>query len=103
MNINSKEVKFKSSNFRYPDNAKKIDDNQLSGLQRVVKLKFIIDGKEIIEHYKNFKLFQSAMTHHDFELVLAHDALKETQNHNLEEAQQFLGKKSPYLSATKIH
>ena len=50
----------------------------------------VIDG-QIIKHYKHFKLSQSARGHHRFELTLAHDALGERQNHQLEQSHKFLG------------
>ncbi len=58
----------------------------------MVKLDIVIDGKPI-SHFKHFRLQQSARTHHYFELTLAHDSLDKTQNHNLEQAKQFFGKK----------
>ena len=78
------------SQFNHPDNAQKIIKNQILGLQRVVKLSFIIDGKEIVDNFKSFKLSQSATNHHQFELVLDFDVLSNPQNHNLEDAQKFL-------------
>ncbi|AKK73017.1 Vgr family protein [Chryseobacterium gallinarum] len=73
-------------------NADKIAENHIAGIQRVVKLDIVIEGK-IIKHFKHFRLQQSIRTHHNFELTLAHDSLGDTQDHNLEEAQQFLGKR----------
>jgi type VI secretion system secreted protein VgrG len=58
----------------------------------VVKLDIVIEGK-IIKHFKHFRLLQSVKKHHEFELTLAHDTLDGVQNHDLEEAQQFLGKR----------
>ncbi|MDR6544297.1 uncharacterized protein involved in type VI secretion and phage assembly [Chryseobacterium rhizosphaerae] len=73
-------------------NAEKISENHISGINRVVKLDIVIDGKPI-SHFKHFRLQQSARTHHYFELTLAHDSLGKTQNHNLEQAKQFFGKR----------
>nr|WP_315032611.1 phage baseplate assembly protein V [uncultured Chryseobacterium sp.] len=73
-------------------NAEKIAENHIAGLQRVVKMDVVIEGK-IIKHFKHFRLQQSIRKHHDFELTLAHDTLGDGQDHNLEEAQQFLGKR----------
>ncbi|WP_185117547.1 phage baseplate assembly protein V [Chryseobacterium sp. PMSZPI] len=73
-------------------NAEKISENHISGINRVVKLDIVIDGKPI-SHFKHFHLQQSAKTHHYFELTLAHDSLGEAQNHNLEQAKQFFGKR----------
>ncbi|KFF25433.1 type VI secretion system Vgr family protein [Chryseobacterium vrystaatense] len=83
---------FKPNYYKAPDNADKISGNHLPGINRVVKLDIIIEGKTI-KHFKHFCLQQSARRHHHFELTLAHDSLGETQNHNLEEARQFLGKR----------
>ncbi|QIY91038.1 phage baseplate assembly protein V [Chryseobacterium gallinarum] len=73
-------------------NAEKISENHIAGINRVVKLDIVIDGK-LISHFKHFRLQQSAKTHHYFELTLAHDSLGKTQNHNLELAKQFFGKR----------
>ncbi|GEJ45822.1 MULTISPECIES: type VI secretion system Vgr family protein [unclassified Chryseobacterium] len=73
-------------------NSEKVSDNHISGINRVVKLDIVVEGKTI-NHFKHFRLQQSARKHHDFELVLAHDSLGEVQNHNLEQAQKFLGKR----------
>lgn len=73
-------------------NSQKISENHIVGINRVVKLDIVVEGKSI-SHFKHFRLQQSARTHHYFELTLAHDSLGEVQNHNLEEAQQFLGKR----------
>ncbi|MBP2618988.1 type VI secretion system Vgr family protein [Chryseobacterium jejuense] len=73
-------------------NSEKISENHIAGINRVVKLDIVVEGKSI-SHFKHFRLQQSARTHHYFELTLAHDSLGEIQNHNLEEAQQFLGKR----------
>jgi uncharacterized protein involved in type VI secretion and phage assembly len=73
-------------------NAGSIPKSELLGINRVVKLEIIIEGK-IIKHFKHFKLTQSAVKHHEFNLMLAHDALGGAENHNLEQAQNFLGKR----------
>jgi uncharacterized protein involved in type VI secretion and phage assembly len=73
-------------------NSDKISENHIPGINRVVKLDIVIEGK-IIKHFKHFRLQQSVKKHHDFELTLAHDTLDGRQNHDLEEAQQFLGKR----------
>ncbi|MCJ7934551.1 MAG: phage baseplate assembly protein V [Chryseobacterium sp.] len=73
-------------------NADKIAENHIAGVQRVVKLDVVIEGK-IIRHFKHFRLQQSIRKHHNFELTLAHDTLGDDQDHNLENAQQFLGKR----------
>ncbi|MBD3903775.1 type VI secretion system Vgr family protein [Chryseobacterium muglaense] len=73
-------------------NSEKISETHIAGINRVVKLDIVVNGKSI-SHFKHFRLQQSAKTHHSFELILAHDSLGEIQNHNLEQAQQFLGKR----------
>jgi len=73
-------------------NATAIPTSQILGINRVVKLEIIIEGK-IIQHFKHFTLNQSALKHHNFSLILAHDTLGNAENHNLEEAQNFLGKR----------
>ncbi|WP_407402920.1 type VI secretion system Vgr family protein [Chryseobacterium sp.] len=73
-------------------NAAAIVANQILGINRVVKLDVIVEGT-MIPHFKHFKLVQSAVKHHTFELTLAYDALGSAENHNLEEAQNFLGKR----------
>ncbi|CAA7386518.1 hypothetical protein [Chryseobacterium fistulae] len=73
-------------------NSEKISENHIAGINRVVKLDIVVEGKSI-SHFKHFRLQQSARKHHYFELILANDSLGEVQNHNLEEAQQFLGKR----------
>lgn len=73
-------------------NAKAIPESQIFGINRVVKLEIVIEGK-IVKHFKHFKLKQSTSRHHEFDLMLAHDTLGSSENHNLEEAQNFLGKR----------
>lgn len=73
-------------------NAKAIPENVIAGINRVVQLDIHVEGKQI-KYFKHFKLKQRASKHHKFELILAHDTLGEPENHNLEEAQNFLGKR----------
>ncbi|WP_160139793.1 type VI secretion system Vgr family protein [Chryseobacterium sp. c4a] len=73
-------------------NSEKISENHIPGINRVVKLDIVIEGK-MIKHFKHFRLQQSVKKHHNFELTLAHDTLDGVQNHDLEEAQRFLGKR----------
>ncbi|WP_160140098.1 type VI secretion system Vgr family protein [Chryseobacterium sp. c4a] len=73
-------------------NAEGISESAIAGINRVVKLEIFVEGKEI-KFFKNFRLTQSAVKHHQFDLVLAHDTLGNAENHNLEEAQSFLGKR----------
>ncbi|GEN71258.1 type VI secretion system Vgr family protein [Chryseobacterium lathyri] len=73
-------------------NAQAIPENAIAGINRVVKLDIHVEGKQI-KHFKHFRLKQKASNHHKFEMVLAHDALGDPENHNLENAQSFLGKR----------
>ena len=52
-------------------NSDKISENYISGINRVVKLDIVINGKSV-SHFKHFRLQQSVRKHHQFELVLAH-------------------------------
>ena len=83
---------FKPSRFTPDNNSGGIKENNISGINRLVKLSVVIEG-QIIKHYKRFKLKQSATKHHEFELELAYDALDERETHQLENANQFLGKR----------
>ena len=73
-------------------NAKAIPENVIAGINRVVNLDIHVEGKPI-KYFKHFKLKQRASKHHKFELILAHDTLGDHENHNLENAQKFLGKR----------
>ena len=76
-----------------PDNsAKSISESQVFGINRLVKLLVVIEGK-VISHYKHFKLSQHSGKHHRFELILAYDSLGNRENHNLESSNEFLGKR----------
>jgi len=76
-----------------PDNsANSISSSQIFGINRLVKLNIVIEGK-VISHYKHFTLSQNSSKHHEFELILAHDTLGNKENHNLESSQEFLGKR----------
>lgn len=79
-------------NYNPPNNAKGIKENHISGINRVVKLEIVIDGK-VVKSFKHFKLKQSAVRHHEFELILPYDALSEKQDYQLEDANKFLGKR----------
>ena len=73
-------------------NAEGIHENAIAGINRVVRLDIHVEGKPI-KYFKHFKLTQSATKHHEFDLILAHDTLGSAENHNLEKAQNFLGKR----------
>jgi len=78
--------------FRPAQNADGISENHHAGINRLVKLSLVIEGK-VIKYYKHFKLTQSSKRHHEFSVTLAHDALGDRQTHTLEEANKFLGKR----------
>ncbi|WP_288243824.1 phage baseplate assembly protein V [uncultured Chryseobacterium sp.] len=82
----------KSPSFRPSQNADGISENHHAGINRLVKLSIVIEGK-VIKYYKHFRLTQSTRKHHEFSLTLAHDALGDRQTHTLEEANKFLGKR----------
>ncbi|WP_082504563.1 MULTISPECIES: type VI secretion system Vgr family protein [unclassified Chryseobacterium] len=73
-------------------NAGSIATSQILGINRVVQLQVIVEGKTIA-HFKHFILKQSAVKHHQFSLTLAHDSLGNAENYQLSEAQNFLGKR----------
>ena len=76
-----------------PDNsAKSISASQIFGINRLVKLLVVIEGK-VISHYKHFNLSQNSGKHHRFELILAFDSLGNRENQNLESSNEFLGKR----------
>jgi len=81
-----------AASFRPMQNADGISENHHTGINRLVKLSLVIEGK-IIKYYKHFKLKQSTRRHHEFTLTLAHDTLGDRQTHSLEEANKFLGKR----------
>ncbi|MDE5436838.1 Vgr family protein [Elizabethkingia meningoseptica] len=89
-NSRPEEVLFSQPKFSPDNNADGIKGNHQAGINRLVKLSIVVEG-QIIKYYKHFKLKQSARGHHSFELTLAHDALGERQDHQLEKAYQFLG------------
>lgn len=78
--------------FRPAQNADGVSENHHIGINRLVKLSLVIEGK-IIKFYKHFKLKQSTRRHHEFTLTLAHDTLGDRQTHSLEDANKFLGKR----------
>ncbi|SHM50454.1 type VI secretion system Vgr family protein [Chryseobacterium polytrichastri] len=84
--------KLRKPSFTPDNNAKGISENQISGINRMVQLEVHADGKPV-KHFKHFKLTQSAVKHHEFEITLAYDSLENRQNQNLEEANKLLGKR----------
>ncbi len=73
-------------------NAGNIVKDQLFGINRVVKLGIVIEG-QTVKHFKHFRLIQSARKHHEFTVELSHDVMGNPENHHLEDAQNFLGKR----------
>ncbi|MBB6370822.1 type VI secretion system Vgr family protein [Chryseobacterium shigense] len=90
--MSSTPEKSKGTSFRPAQNADGVSENHHTGINRLVKLSLVIEGK-IIKFYKHFKLKQSTQRHHEFTLTLAHDSLGDRQTHSLEEANKFLGKR----------
>ncbi|KPH14369.1 type VI secretion system Vgr family protein [Chryseobacterium sp. ERMR1:04] len=84
--------KLRKASFTPDNNAKSISANHISGINRVVGIEVHADGKPI-KHFKHFKLTQSAIKHHEFEIILAHDSLENQQSQNLEDASKLLGKR----------
>ncbi len=84
--------KSRGASFRPVQNADGISESHHIGINRLVKLSLIIEGK-MIRYYKHFQLKQSAQRHHEFCVTLSHDALGDRQTHTLEEANKFLGKR----------
>ncbi len=80
------------ANFRPSENADGISESHHAGINRLVKLSLVIEGK-VIKYYKHFTLTQSTRRHHEFSVTLAHDTLGDRQTHTLEEANKFLGKR----------
>lgn len=80
--------------FQYkPDSsASAIKDNELSGINRVVKLKVVVDGR-VVKGFKHFSLQQHSTRHHRFEMILDHDILGGRESHLLESSNDFLGKR----------
>lgn len=83
--------KFRKPLFTPDNNAKGISENQIFGINRMVELEVLANGKPI-KHFKHFKLAQSAVKHHEFEIILAHDSLDHHQTHHLEDVNKLLGK-----------
>ncbi|WP_123905698.1 type VI secretion system Vgr family protein [Chryseobacterium sp. ERMR1:04] len=83
---------FESNRPKAPNNADSIAENSISGINRMVELEVYANGKPV-KHFKHFKLTQSAVKHHEFEIILAHDSLENRQTHNLQDANKLLGKR----------
>ncbi|MDR2236457.1 MAG: phage baseplate assembly protein V [Chryseobacterium sp.] len=96
MPSNEEYSKLKKGTFIHENNAKGISENQIAGINRVVGLEIHANGQPV-HHFKHFRLTQSAVRHHEFEIILAHDSLENPQTPNLEDAHKLLGKR---LTAT---
>jgi hypothetical protein len=55
------ETKTKGSSFRPSQNADGVSENHHTGINRLVKLSLVVEGK-IIKYYKHFTLKQKAVT-----------------------------------------
>ena len=81
-----------SLNLKSSHTARAVSEHQLRGINRQVKLSVIIEGR-VISHYRHLSLEQYSHTHHHFELELSHDTLGAEENHQLQSANSFLGKR----------
>ena len=81
-----------ATSFRPTQNADGISENHHTGINRLVKLSLVIEGK-LSNTTSISSLKQSTRRHHEFTLTLAHDTLGDRQTHSLEEANKFLGKR----------
>lgn len=63
-----------------------------AGIIHAVGVDIVIGGK-LFEKFYSFQLQQTATSHHNFRLVLAHDAGGSPQDQNLEEARSYLGQR----------
>ncbi|CAA7386999.1 type VI secretion system Vgr family protein [Chryseobacterium fistulae] len=82
----------RGESFSPVQNAKRISENYHTGINRLVKLSLVIEGKSI-SHYKHFHLKQYTQQHHQFQVILPNDALGGRETHTLEEVNAFLGKR----------
>ncbi|KPH10950.1 type VI secretion system Vgr family protein [Chryseobacterium sp. ERMR1:04] len=82
----------KRPSFIPDNNTKAISENHIAGINRMVELEVLADGKPV-KYFKHFKLTQSAVKHHEFEIILAHDSLEGHQTHHLKEVKKLLGKR----------
>lgn len=73
-------------------NALAIAANEIFGISHLTKLNIVVEGTQI-KHYKHFELLQSAKGHHHFKLVLAHNSLGSSEDHQMEKAQKLMGKR----------
>lgn len=79
-------------NTNQASNALLIAANEILGVSHLVKLTIVVEGEQI-KSYKYFNLSQTAMGHHQFNLILDHDSLGAPEDHQLEKAQKLLGKR----------
>lgn len=80
-----------TTSIKKASNSVAIAASEIFGVSHLTKLTIVVEGKQI-EHYKHFQLLQSATSHHNFFLVLDHDALGGAEDHQMEKAQKLLGK-----------
>ncbi|SNV34946.1 Uncharacterized protein conserved in bacteria [Chryseobacterium taklimakanense] len=86
--------------FKADRSSKSISDSQIFGINRLVKLNIVIEGR-VISHFKQFSLSQHCATHHRFDLVLDHDTLGSAENHTLQNSNDFLGKRITVVQSYK--
>jgi hypothetical protein len=101
MKTESQNILLQNPSFRPSQNADGISQNHHTGINRLVKLSLVIEGK-VIKYYKHFQLNQSTKRHHQFSVTLAHDALGDRQTHTLGRSNKFLGKRLTAVISTKI-
>lgn len=75
-----------------PSNAATIAHHLIHGVNHLVQVTFVAEGKELI-HYKHFELNQSSKTHHVFTASFSHDSLQTEETYQMEEAQHLVGKR----------
>ncbi|MFZ4861462.1 type VI secretion system Vgr family protein [Sphingobacterium sp. Mn56C] len=73
-------------------NASLMAKNEISGISHLVKITIVVEGKQLL-YYKNFHLKQTVSGHHQFTLILDHDALDGPEDQHLKNAQKLLGKR----------
>lgn len=73
-------------------NATALIHHLIHGVNHLVQVTFIAEGKELI-NYKHFELNQSSKTHHAFTASFSHDSLQTEETYQMEEAQHLLGKR----------
>ncbi|WP_255493789.1 type VI secretion system Vgr family protein [Myroides sp. WP-1] len=76
---------------RIYSNAIAIAKHYIPGVNQLVDVKFIAEGKELV-NYKSFELVQSTQAHHSFVVSFSCDCLGTKETYRMDEAQKLLGK-----------